>query len=206
MLQVRAKNRSRSAWIFDAIAWTRYHSRKLSRPGLERHPAAFKKKRWMRTVRRHMNKQEILSEIKRTAAENNGKAPGSQRFAAVTGIRKSDWFPKLWLRWGDALSEAGCPPNAYSSAYDSSILIARHIELIREFGHFPIEGELIIKKNADNDFPSPRSFYQLGSKQERAQKIIDYCQGQSEYDDIISCCSIVARNARKKFQSNRCGF
>ena len=41
----------------------------------------------------YMNKQEILSEIKRLAKENDGKAPGFQRFSSETGLRKADWYP-----------------------------------------------------------------------------------------------------------------
>jgi len=148
-----------------------------------------------------MNKQEIISEIRRIAKEYDGKAPGFQRFASETGVRKSDWYPNLWLRWGDAISEAGCQPNDFISAYDTNFLITKYIELIRELGHFPIEGELRIKKKTDKNFPSHSGFSQLGSKQERVQKIIEYCQGKSEFDDIISHCSEIAETRHKKFDS-----
>src|SRR3990170_2857745 len=145
-----------------------------------------------------MNKQEILSEIKRIAEKCDGKAPGFQRFAAETGVRKADWYPNLWLRWGDAISEAGCQPNDFNAAYDTNFLITKYIELIRELDHFPIEGQLRIKKKTDKDFPSHDAFSQLGSKQERAQKIIEYCQGKSEFNDIIPHCSVVAKSTRKE--------
>ena len=145
-----------------------------------------------------MNRQEIISEIRRIAKECGGKAPGSQRFAAETGIRKSDWYPNLWLRWGDAIKEAGYQPNDFGSAYDTDFLIIKYIELIRELGHFPIEGELRIKKKADIDFPSHGGFSQLGSKRERVRKIIEYCQGKSEFDDIISHCSEIAESTHNK--------
>lgn len=141
-----------------------------------------------------MNKQEIISEIKRIAKKCDGKAPGFQSFATKTGIRKSEWYPNIWLRWSDAINEAGCQSNDFITAYDINFLITKYIELIRELGHFPIEGELRIKKKNDKDFPSHNCFSQLGSKQERAQKIIEYCQGKSEYDDIISHCSLVEKS------------
>jgi hypothetical protein len=146
----------------------------------------------------NMNKHKILSEIKRIAEECGGKAPGFQRFASETGVRKSDWYPHLWLRWGDAISEAGCKPNVLNTAHERSYLIEKYIVLIRELGHFPIEGELRIKRKTDNDFPSHSAFSRLGSKQERVQKIIEYCQGKSGYDDIISCCLMVVQTPREK--------
>jgi len=144
-----------------------------------------------------MNKQEIISEIRRIAKECGGKAPGIQRFSTETGVRKSDWYPSLWLRWSDAISEADCQPNDFGFAYDPDVLITKYIELIRELGHFPIEGELIIKKRNDIAFPSPSSFSKLGSKQERVKKIIEYCYGKSEFDDIISICSGIAKPTHK---------
>jgi hypothetical protein len=146
-----------------------------------------------------MTKQEILLEIRRIAEESGGKAPGSQRFSAETGVRKSDWYRNLWLRWGDAIIEAGCQPNDFMAAYDTNYLIMKYIELIRELGHFPIEGELRIRKKTDEDFPSHSSFSQLGSKQVRVQKIIEYCQTKHGFDDVILLCSSVANPAARKY-------
>lgn len=145
-----------------------------------------------------MNKHEIISEIKRIAEKCNGKAPGFQRFAAETGLRKSDWYPNIWLRWGDAIREAGCQPNDFTTAYKKDFLITKYIELTRELGHFPIEGELRLKGRNNMDFPSHSAFSQLGSKQERVQKIAEYCKGKHEFDDITSLCSVVAKSNIKK--------
>lgn len=145
-----------------------------------------------------MDRTEIISEIKRISEELGGKAPGFQRFATETGLRKSDWYPNLWLRWGDAIVEAGCQPNDYNTAYDTTFLIAKYIELIRELGRFPIEGELRVKNKTDKNFPSHSGFSQLGSKNDRVQKIIDYCQGKEEFNDIIFHCSKVVLAPSKK--------
>jgi hypothetical protein len=53
-----------------------------------------------------MDKQFILSEIKRTAEANAGVPMGRDRFSQETGIRANDWEGKLWARWGDAVREA----------------------------------------------------------------------------------------------------
>jgi hypothetical protein len=145
-----------------------------------------------------MDKHEIISEIRRIAEECGGKASGFQRFSSETGLRKSDWYPNLWLRWGDAINEAGCRPNTLSTPYDADFLIEKYIELIRELGHFPIEGELRIKSKTDKNFPSHSGFARLGTKQERVQKIIEYCQGKSGLDDILICCSKVKIERQKK--------
>ncbi len=148
-----------------------------------------------------MKKDEIFSEIRRIAEESGGKAPGFQRFSTQTGLRKSDWYPNLWLRWGDAIIEAGCQPNEYITSYDTDFLIIKYIDLIRELDHFPIEGELRIKNKTDKSFPSHTAFSQLGSKQERVQKILKYCQGKEELHDIIDHSTKVAKSTHPKSYS-----
>ena len=148
-----------------------------------------------------MKKDEIISEIRRIAEESGGKAPGFQRFSTQTGLRKSDWYPNLWLRWGDAIIEAGCQPNEYIASYDTDFLIIKYIDLIRELDHFPIEGELRIKNKTDKSFPSHTAFSQLGSKQERVQKILKYCQGKEELHDIIDYSTKVAKSTHPKSYS-----
>jgi len=149
-----------------------------------------------------MNKQEILSEIKRLAGVNGGKAPGFQKFSSITGLRKSDWYPGLWLRWGDAISEAGCASNDFIAAYDAEFLIGKYIELIRELGHFPIEGELRIKRRNDETFPSHSGFSQLGGKQDRIERIIEYCKEKAEFEDVVSICEAASKPSRKSTGSS----
>ncbi len=135
-----------------------------------------------------MNKQEIISEIKRITAID-GKAPGIRRFSTETGIPKSGWYPDYWLRWSDAVEDAGLQPNVFTKAHDNELLIIKYIELIRELGHFPIDGELKVKRKKDKNFPSDKTFNQLGLKQERLYKIINYCHAKTELQDIVSICS-----------------
>ena len=146
---------------------------------------------------RYMTRQEILAEIKRIE-KRDGKAPGRRRFENETGLRSSEWYPHLWLRWGDAIKEAGCHANEYRTGFDEEFLIIKYIALIRELGHFPIEGELRIKNKTDKEFPCHNSFSRLGSKRERVQKIIEYCQGKSEFDDIVSLCADILESSPKK--------
>jgi hypothetical protein len=47
-------------------------------------------------VPRVMNKQHILTEIKRTAASNGGVPLGVSKFSKETGIKDSDWRGKIW--------------------------------------------------------------------------------------------------------------
>ena len=93
-----------------------------------------------------MNKTHILDEIRRTAKGNGGIPLGIRRFRAETGIRESDWFAKYWLRWGDALREAGFLPNVLRVGLPEDQLLEKLIALIRELGHFPIKAELRMRR------------------------------------------------------------
>jgi len=48
-----------------------------------------------------ITKQHIIDEIKRTAEANDGVPLGIGRFLKETGIKKSDWEGKYWVRWSD---------------------------------------------------------------------------------------------------------
>ena len=69
-------------------------------------------------------KLHVLAEIKRLAGAN-GSPPGVRLFERETGIKESDWFPALWLRWGDALQEAGFSRNKMVQAVSEEILLGK---------------------------------------------------------------------------------
>jgi hypothetical protein len=111
-----------------------------------------------------MDKNEILAEIKRLAVRAGGKPPGMGLFERETGLRKDNWFPHLWLRWSEALAEAGYTPNRLQSAYTSDFLAEKYVELVRELGRIPIKGELLRKAKADESFPSQGVLYKDGKE------------------------------------------
>ena len=88
------------------------------------------------------SKRYIIKEIRRTAEKNGGVPLGMITFYKATGITIADWRGKLWLRWSDAVKEAGYPPNKKSGPYDEEMLIEKFIGLMRELGHFPLSTEL----------------------------------------------------------------
>jgi hypothetical protein len=140
-------------------------------------------------------KQQILDMIRRLAAQNGGKAPGAQRFTTITGIGKSAWYPKLWLRWGDAVREAGLQGNSMARSIGHELLIKKYIELIRELGNFPVEGDLVHKRLADRSFPYRDAFNALGGKAQRAARILEYCSANEGFEDVIPICQAIASSS-----------
>lgn len=103
-------------------------------------------------------KEHILSEIKRIAEENGGKAPGVGQFEKVTGIASSDWLGKLWARWGDALTEAGYEPNKLQEGYDADYVLDRYEELCRHFGRVPTKSDVRLFAHEKQGFLSYNTF------------------------------------------------
>lgn len=138
-----------------------------------------------------MNKQTILGEIKRTAAENGGKPLGHRKLASEAGIREYDW-KKYWARFSEAQREAGFEPNVKTAASDEAELIRVLLVLARELGRFPTHGDLGVKAHADKAFPSLRTFRKrLGTKPTMATKVATYCTTHPEFADILQWCAVL---------------
>lgn len=136
-----------------------------------------------------MDRQQILSEIKRLAVDNGGQAPGRQAFARTASVKMSDWYPHIWLRWGDALAEAGYPPNQLRTKSSDELLITKYIHLIRELGRLPVEGEIRRKAREDGSFPSHTVFSRFGGKPKLLQAVVAYCNKTSGFEDVLALCA-----------------
>jgi hypothetical protein len=136
-----------------------------------------------------MDKTKFLEEIKRIATNNQGQAPGWQAFASATGLRKSDWYPHLWLRWGDALTEAGCVPNEFQTKISDDDLVEKYIQLVRELGRFPVEGEIRRKARAELSFPNHSTFRRFGGKDKLREAVAAYCRRTPGCEDVLSLCA-----------------
>ncbi|MGC4234562.1 MAG: GIY-YIG nuclease family protein [Niabella sp.] len=134
-----------------------------------------------------MKKEFILSEIKRVGVAD-GKSVGHQRFSNETGIQKADWYGKHWVRWSDALKDAGLSANEFKKAYSDEYVIEKLISLIRELGHYPVVGEIRIKSRADKNFPAHTVFNRVGNKQMLIKKVMTFCETKEEYSDVIQIC------------------
>jgi hypothetical protein len=135
-----------------------------------------------------MNKTQIISEIRRTAKENDGVPLGSARFEQATGIRYTDWFGMHWARWGDALRDAGFEPNQLQGAYEKEELLRSYAELAKELGRLPSSGDLRLKRRASTEFPSWNTFSRLGRKSALIRQVREFCSTQPGHESVVSFC------------------
>lgn len=134
-----------------------------------------------------MNKEHIIAEIRRTAIANGGVALGWRRFKEETSIGYYDWYGQFWTRWGDAVREAGFEPNRMSEAYDDQFLLEHLVLLTRRLGRVPTQqGDLLLAAKNDPTYPSEKVFRRLGSKPQRASRVIAFCEANPGHDDVAA--------------------
>jgi hypothetical protein len=150
-----------------------------------------------------MKKQHILEEIKRTAEANGGVPLGRLRFFTETGIKESDWRGVYWVRWNEAVKEAGFAPNQKVESYDDSWLITKLISSTRELGHFPVWAELRLKARNTEDWPSDSTFRKFGSKEQIVARVANYCRTQNGFEDVLAMCGAADEPADSTAVSNQ---
>jgi hypothetical protein len=133
-------------------------------------------------------KRQILAEIKRLAEAGGGKPPGVRAFERETGIKESDWFRALWLRWGDALQEAGLARNIFVKALSDEFLLQHYAQLAQRLGHLPIQGELIRESKGNSSFPSERTFRRFGGKDKLRKAVSAFCRTHAGFEEVLVLC------------------
>jgi hypothetical protein len=132
-----------------------------------------------------VSRERILSEIQRTAEANGGRPLGIERFTAETGITERDWRGRYWVRWSEAVQEAGYQPNAFNNRYDDDQVIERLIAEIRRLGRMPVEAEIVLARRNDPSFPSHNVFRRIGPKKALTRAVISYCELRDDHQDVI---------------------
>ncbi|MGD0383397.1 MAG: hypothetical protein ABSA77_07755, partial [Thermoguttaceae bacterium] len=144
-----------------------------------------------------VTKTHIIQEIKRTAEANGGKALGIKGFESETGIKISDWKGRHWIRWSDAVLEAGYVPNQLSRPDDIAIVLDKYAGFAHELEHLPVDAELQLKRRSDCAFPSKNAFKRFGTKLELVEYLAQYCRSHAVYDDVVRLCEEYAYQTRQ---------
>jgi hypothetical protein len=140
-------------------------------------------------------REQIVSEIRRLAAENGGQPPGFRLFEQKTGIRQSAWRGVHWARWGDAVAEAGFTPNVAIPKYDEVFLLGKIADLCREFGRVPAAMEFRIYGRSHPEFPNHKAVYRhFQSTANMLRRLADWTSENDSYADVAA---MLAQHASK---------
>jgi hypothetical protein len=133
------------------------------------------------------DKQYILNEIRRTAALNDGKPLGVDRFRTETGIAEHEWSGVHWARWSDALSEAGFEPLEWTVGLSEEEILEVLAKLVRQYRRYPTTKEILIEKRANAAIPTPKAMVRkVGLKAEAIRKLRDYCSLRGDIADVAA--------------------
>lgn len=110
-------------------------------------------------------KEKIISEIKRIAAASDGKAPGQKSFEKLTGITTAQWRGKIWVRWSEAVEEAGLHQNELNVSKDKDQVLDDYASACLHFGRPPTYAELRLFGRQRPDFMGVNTYKNhFGSK------------------------------------------
>lgn len=131
-------------------------------------------------------REQILNKIRDLAKANCGNPPGRMVFERETGIRMSAWYGVYWARWGDALVEAGFPPNVRQGALPENFLLKKLAMACRHFGRIPTSGELRIYGASDKTFPSHNVISTRLPKAKMIERLREWTAANDEYADVTA--------------------
>ena len=112
---------------------------------------------------------------------------GRGRFEAETGIRESQWIGRYWVRWGDAVVEAGFAPNELQGKVNTDEeLLTLLADLTRELDSFPTDAQMRIRTRDEGGFPSTTTFkVRFGNRAQKVAKLAEFCASRPDFGDVL---------------------
>jgi hypothetical protein len=139
-----------------------------------------------------VDKQQMLNEIRRTAGQNGGHALGERAFSAATGIRRNEWYPKLWPRFSAAVKDAGLVPQEFSTEkdYNDDDLLEKYAKLAQKLRNSPTNADIRHQKSGGAEIANSDTYgARFGSKQKLVSRLAEYCGVRSQFADVHDLCT-----------------
>lgn len=147
-------------------------------------------------------RERILSEIRRLARANGGRPPGRGVFEQETGIPQSAWYGVHWVRWGEAVHEAGFEPNKLTQKLDQNVLLRGLAEAFRHFGRVPTMMELRMYHRSNKDLPNEKVITaHFGSKQGMLSRLARWTEEHAGYEDVSAMLAPEMVTSREKLET-----
>jgi hypothetical protein len=145
-----------------------------------------------------VDKQQMLNEIRRTAAQNGGVALEEHAFYQATGIMKHEWFPKLWPRFSAAVKDAGLVPQEFrmEKDYNDDELLEKYAKLAQKLKSLPTNIDIRHQKASGADVPGAKTYEtRFGTKLKLVAQLADYCVTRVQFTDVYDLCANYLRKA-----------
>lgn len=133
-----------------------------------------------------MDREFILSEIRRAARVVGGGPLGRATFEQLTGISEGVWRGKYWLNWSDAVAAAGVQAGRLNAAFTEEFLLSRLAELTSHLGRFPTQAEKRMRRNTDASFPNDKVFDRFGNRAAQMESLRRFALGREAFRHILA--------------------
>lgn len=138
-------------------------------------------------------KQHILDEIKRLAMVRGGRI-GIRAFCSETGIPKHQILGLHWVKWNDALSEAGVKTNSFFvPPTEDSAVIEAFVQLIKKLRRWPTQYDLQMERRRNKSFPSIPVIRRVRKASPFASRIASYCADSADLVEVAIIATEVAK-------------
>lgn len=133
-----------------------------------------------------VSKDFMIAEIRRLAEINGGKPLGKRAFEVESGITEGKWYGVHWVRWNDAVEEAGYKPNEKQAKFDTADVLRKVAEFALELGIIPNNPVMRMRRLADPTFPSPKTvFSHFGSQTALIDSLQKFCESNCEFAPLL---------------------
>lgn len=137
----------------------------------------------------------VLGEIRRLTAGNGGIVPGHDRFHDLTGIPHSWWRGEIWVRWNDAVREAGLTPNTTMQRREDEKLLAEFAAAMRALGHIPTNPETRRYRKTGGRLSVEKTYQRhFGAKRSLLRHVKLWAQAAPERADILAMLSGISEH------------
>lgn len=145
-----------------------------------------------------ISREEILAEIRKFVAANNGTIPGERTFLVATRIKESAWKGKHWVRWTDAVREAGYDPNAMNQKIPDEDILEQLAGFITKLGYFPVRDEINMQARNSPGFPVWQTIKKrYGGMPETAAALLEFSRKTADTTLAKMCEARLEREALK---------
>ncbi len=132
-------------------------------------------------------RQRVLDQIRRIAAEQGGTPPGKYLFNRMTGFSHSLWQGQIWLKWSDAVREAGFVPNLRTPRLQDQELLADYAAAIRATGRVPTHAELVVYRKSGGRLAGHHTYQNhFGGKPALLRAVKRWAEADPGWEDVAA--------------------
>jgi hypothetical protein len=135
-----------------------------------------------------LTREEIIAEIHKQFAANGGDALGERTFKTATGIKESSWKGRFWVRWTDAVREAGYVPQVLNQKIPEEQLLEKLASYVTALDRFPVRDEINVHARTVTGFPVWATITnRFGGMPETAAALLEFARSKGN-DRLAELC------------------